>query len=447
MQVLSAGDSERQQRGFAGSLRSAGLRAGDRVAFVLTGSTALVSATLGALRTGVVPVMFDPALPSLERAAMLADADPALVVESQSALEALIEGDPVELSEFPLARPMHYTSGTTGRRKGVWSGLLDDEGARSLVAEEQVLWGFRPEDRHLVVSPLHHSAPLRFAAGTLLAGGQIAVVPRFDGQAFIAALAQVRPTSIFCAPAHLQRLFAEVDEGAPLPDLSGVRLVAHAGAPCPEPLKRRLIDTFPDGSVWEFYGSTEGQFTACSAADWISHPGTVGRARPGRAITVDADGTIWCAAPPYARFSYWRDPEKTQRSWRQDAFTVGDLGRLDDEGFLYLDGRRDDLLLSGGVNVYPLEVEQAFASCPGVAEIAVFGRADDRWGQRVCAAYVGTAAGDDLKSWAMARLLPASRPKEYHQVAVLPTTSAGKIRRTTLAADLGLGADDVDDDG
>ena len=204
---------------------------------------------------------------------------------------------------------MHYTSGTTGRRKGVWSGVLHPSSAAALVDEERELWGFAADDPHLVLSALHHSAPLRFAAGTLLAGGAVAVLPSFDATGALRAIADVAPTTLFCAPAHLQRLFAAVDEGSALVALDRVRLLAHAGAPCPAPLKQRTVDAFPAGAVWEFYGSTEGQFTACPPSDWVAHPGSVGRARPGRRLSVDPDGTIWCGVPKHARFSYWRDPD------------------------------------------------------------------------------------------------------------------------------------------
>ncbi|HZB72295.1 MAG TPA: fatty acid--CoA ligase family protein, partial [Acidimicrobiales bacterium] len=187
-----------------------------------------------------------------------------------------------------------------------------------------------------------------------------------------------------------------------------------------------------------FYGSTEGQFTACPPDEWLARPGTVGRARPGRRLSTDPDGTIWCQVPAPARFTYWRDPVRTAAAWRGDAFTVGDLGRLDDDGYLWLDGRRDDLLISGGVNVYPLEVERALAACPGVAEVAVFGVPDERWGTRVCAAVVGDVEEEALRAHARERLAPAKRPKDVVRVAALPHTDRGKVRRSTLAADLGF---------
>ena len=284
------------------------------------------------------------------------------------------------------------------------------------MAEERDLWAFEASDVNLVLSPLHHSAPLRFAMGTLLAGGRIEVPGKFDPATVTAAIEADRPTTMFCVPTHLQRLFAHWDEVG-VPDLSSFRLVAHAGAPCPAAVKHRLVELFPDGSTWEFYGSTEGQFTACRSEEWLDRPGTVGRARPGRDLSTDEDGRIWCAVPPHARFTYLGAPEQTAAAWRDTpagpAFTVGDVGRIDADGYVHLDGRRTDLIISGGVNVYPLEVENALREHPGVEDVAVFGVADEQWGQRVCAAVVGTASPDDLAAHARRVLAPAKRPKDY----------------------------------
>jgi long-chain acyl-CoA synthetase len=427
VQHVTAAEAEGRQRRIAGALAARGWGEGDRVAVVAPSSIDLLLTVLAALRTGIVPVVLNAALTAGEVDALVTDADVAGRLGGED-LAGLAEGAPVDLAPHPRARPMHYTSGTTGKPKGVWSGLLPDEHAAALVAEEQDLWGFAADDRHLVCSPLHHSAPIRFAAGTLLAGGEVLVLDKFSPAAFRDAVEAFAPTSAFLVPAHLQRL-----RETGMPDLASFRLVAHAGAPCPEPLKRWALDQFPEGSLWEFYGSTEGQFTACAAGEWATRPGTVGRARPGRRLAVDDDGTIWCSVPDHARFSYWRDPAATERAWRGDAFSVGDLGRLDDDGYLYLDGRRDDLIISGGVNVYPLEVEQALHDLEGVEEVAVFGVADERWGQRVCAAVVGSVTADELRAHARGRLAAYKCPKDVVVLDELPRTATGKVQRLVLA--------------
>jgi long-chain acyl-CoA synthetase len=430
--VVSAAASERDQRRAAAALAAAGLRPGDRLLVSAAASPALLAVVLGALRTGVVPVVLDPALPPDERAALAEDADPALDVADSP--ERLLTGTTeAELADVPLARPMHYTSGTTGRRKGVWSGVLGEDDARALAAEEIELWGFGPADRHLVLSPLHHSAPLRFAMHSLLAGGEVLLPGPFDAVRAAEVISTRAPTTTFCVPTHLQRLLAV--DGI---DWRSFRVLAHAGAPCPEPLKRAVLDALPEGSVWEFYGSTEAQFTVCSTADWRAHPGSVGRARPGRRLETDDGGQLWCAVPRWARFEYWRAPEKTAAAWRGDLVTVGDLGRVDPDGTVWLDGRREDLVISGGVNVYPAEVEAVLDAHPGVVESAVFGVPDDEWGQRVVAAYVGEVDPGELAAWARGRLAPAKRPKTLHPLGELPRTSTGKVRRLDLPGVLGL---------
>jgi acyl-CoA synthetase (AMP-forming)/AMP-acid ligase II len=377
-------------------------------------------------------VVLNAGLLAHERDALLADAEVRLVVDGDAGLDALLAGPPADLAAAPLGRPMMYTSGTTGRPKGVWTGVLDEDDAVALLEDERDAWGFDAADVNLVCSPLHHSAPIRFGAGTLLAGGDVVLLDRFDPTSFARAMVEHRPTNAFMVPTHLQRVL-------PLrPDLSSFRLLAHAGAPCPEPLKRAAMEAFPTGAVWEFYGSTEGQFTVCGPDEWVERPGTVGRARPGRTLSTDDDGTIWCAVPRWSRFEYWNDPARTAAAWRGDAFTVGDVGRLDDDGYLFLDGRRDDLIISGGVNVYPLEVEQAIVRYPGVVDVAVFPAEDDDWGQRVCAVVVGDVDLAGLDRWLRTELAPYKRPKQLSIVDDLPRTSTGKVRRSSLAEVLGI---------
>ncbi|WP_261376674.1 class I adenylate-forming enzyme family protein [Nocardioides sp. J9] len=409
------------------------LTAGDRVALLVPGSHAYVDAVWRLLTAGVFPIPLDPRLTDTERARILAGLEPTLVVTDEEQLADLRAGLPAP--GLPLGRPMHCTSGTTGVPKGVWSGLLCPADAEALWAEERDLWGFTADDVNLVLSPLYHSAPLRFALGTLLAGGRVVIPGPFDPVAVTEAIERERPTTMFCVPTHLQRLLAHWDRVG-VPDLSSFRLVAHAGAPCPTDVKRRLIGLFPPGSTWEFYGSTEGQFTACRSEEWLERPGTVGRARPGRTMTVDPDGTLWCVVPEFARFSYYGDPAKNAEAWRETpqgpAFSVGDLGRIDDEGYVYLDGRRVDLVISGGVNVYPTEVEQVLGECPGVDDVAVYGVPDPEWGQRVCAAVVGSATEADLASYAREHLAPPKRPKTWSFHDALPRTLTGKVLRSTL---------------
>ena len=412
------------------------LQSGSRVALLVPGSLDLLDVVMSLLAAGIFPIPLDPRLTPDERRRVLSGLSPDLVVDSEEQLRDMVRRTPPQYRwAAPRARPMHVTSGTTGTPKGVFSGLLSEAGATALVAEERALWGFGADDINLVLSPLHHSAPLRFAMGTVLAGGRVVLPGAFDPARVTAAIERDRPTSMFCVPTHLQRLFSHWDKVG-TPDVSSFRLVAHAGAPCPPRVKQRLIDVFPAGSTWEFYGSTEGQFTACRSEEWLERPGTVGRPRPGRRLSIDGDGTIWCVVPEHARFSYYGDPVKTAAAWRETpdgtAFTVGDRGHLDEDGYLFLDGRREDLIISGGVNVYPLEVEIVLREHAGVQDVAVFGAPDPDWGSRVCAAVVGSATEAELREHVRTRLSPPKRPRSWRFVDELPRTLTGKVRRDRL---------------
>ncbi|GAC1311898.1 MAG: acyl-CoA synthetase [Acidimicrobiales bacterium] len=434
--VIRPEESERDQRRAAGALRAAGLSTGDRVGLALPNAPEVLSVVLGASRIGVVPVMLNASLLDAELDVLIADAEPRVMLRTLADVEELLDGAiEADLAPVPLCRPMHYTSGTSGRPKGVWPGVLDERTAQVMHDDEAGVWGLGPDDVHLTCSPLYHSVAIRFSSQALLRGANVVLLERFDAASAARAIGEHGVRAAFMVPTHLQRLLALPSR----PDLRAIRLLAHAGAACPVGLKRRLFEEFPDGSVWEFYGASEGQFTVCPPGDWLAHPGTVGRARAGRRLEIDDEGHIWCHVPDFARWSYWNDPAKTAAAWRGDAFTVNDIGRLDDEGFLYLDGRRDDLIISGGVNVYPAEVEQALGDLDGVDEIAVFGAPDEQWGQRVCVAVVGTVSPTAVMDAARARLAGYKRPKAVYTVADLPRTGTGKVRRTEIAEWLGLG--------
>jgi long-chain acyl-CoA synthetase len=427
------------------------------VAFALGSSADLICAAIGAARIGLIPVMLNATLTPAERDDLAADARPKVSVFTQPELHDLIsEGNPADLAPYPLTRPMHYTSGTTGKPKGVTTGLWDDATAKKVFEDEAGVWHFDAEDLHMVCSPMYHTVSIRFAAGTLLAGGSLAILSRFDAATALQTLRHHRPTTAFLVPTHLHRILQHPDLGHD-EKFDSLRLLAHAGAPCPDTVKRAIMERVRPGGVWEFYGSTEAQFSVCAPEDWLERPGTVGRARQSRRLRIDAiaagtdpdaeevgaEGTIWCDMPDFARFSYWENPEATAAAWNGSACTVGDLGHLDPEGFLYLTGRRQDLIISGGVNVYPAEVENVLAAVDGIAEVAVFGLPDEQWGQKVCAAYVSDgrspqSAEEALRAAAASRLAPYKRPKTYVATTELPHTATGKLIRRAVPEHLGL---------
>ena len=450
---LSAKQATRGARNAAAHLQRAEVSQGDRIALCVEippdsersafEQALLLQTVWGALRIGAIPVMVNPLLPRAEARAQITECAPRLAITDAAALSALVSDTSTVGSADSgtfAARPMHYTSGTTGQAKGVWTGFLTSAQLARWWADEQDQWGFDDSDVTLVHGPLSSSAPLRYSLLVLAAGGDVLLPGKFDPVAIARALADERPTTAFTVPSHWQRLFA-LDALPPSP----YRLVAHAGSACPPELKRRLHAWAGASSVWEFYGSTEGQFAACSGPQWESRPGTLGLPRQGRRLFID-EGVIWCETPDYSRFEYWQDPEKTAAAWRPtvdggSAFTVGDLGRLDEDGYLFLDGRREDLIITGGMNVYPAHVEAVLSAVDGVAEIAVFGVDDDLWGQRVCAAVVGSASDEAINAAGTAHLAGYQRPKVTYRLTDLPRNAMGKIQRLELPRHLAIDPD------
>lgn len=426
-----------------------GLIMGDRLVTTVDNDRMSFARSLACMLAGIVEVPVPPDARPQERARLVTDSQATRSTSADDSVAHLRQPDvafddlppTTPPSRWPRTRPLAYTSGTTGRRKGVSVGVHTHGWGHEVIADESRAFDHRHGDRHLVVSPLYHSGPLRHAAVVALHGGEVEVLPRFDVEHWQELLTTFRPTSMFCVPTHLRRLLAH--PGTTRDTLASLDLLLHAGAPCPVPLKERLLELAPEGSVWEFYGSTEGQFTVCPPELWQDHPGSVGRARPEREVFLtdvreDGVGTVWGRVPPHAAWEYWDRPEATTAAWDGDAFTVGDLGRLDD-GVLTLAGRPGDLVITGGVNVYPAELERALLDLPGVDEVVVFGREDADWGERVEAAVVADASQSgralsptSLHTWATANLPAAQRPKRWHLVADLPRTPTGKIARTEL---------------
>jgi long-chain acyl-CoA synthetase len=272
----------------------------------------------------------------------------------------------------------------------------------------------------------------------------VVVQERFDPEETMAAIEMFGASTTFMVPTHLERIIATGSTVLKRHDLSSIRLLAHAGAPIRPDTKRAVIALFPFGSVWEFYGSTEGQATRISSEEWLHKPGSVGTPRSGaRIVIADEDGRalesaqsgeVWIEDPTIERFEYWRDPAKTATAWRHGAFSVGDLGWLDDDGYLFLSGRKHDTIITGGVNVYPQEVEAALNEHPAVAESLVYGADHPEWGQEVRALVVPSFGkpldGELLRAWARERLAGYKCPRRIDVVTELPRTPTGKLKRT-----------------
>jgi len=362
-------------------------------------------------------------------------------------------GDPGPLPGRIAGAVMLYTSGTSGRPKGVRRALwpVSPEMAVSGILPLLQRFGFRSQEGvHLVCAPLYHSAPLTFSLNLLHMGHTVVIHEKFDAQAVVRAIAGHRVTSTHIVPTHVHRLLS-LPPGARAVDTSSLEIVLVAGAPFPVHEKKALLDWLGP-VVWEYLAATEGVSSVVSPRDAIEHPGTVGRPTPGTVLLLDDDGnevplgqagTIWFQTG-LARFEYHGDPDKTARAVREDGFaTVGDIGRLDSDGYLYLLDRRSDLIISGGVNVYPAEVEQWLLTHDAVADAAVIGLPDPEWGAAVTAVVElrdGVEASGELRraldEHCRAGLAGPKCPRRYEFRAMLPRTPTGKLLRRALRDEL-----------
>jgi long-chain acyl-CoA synthetase len=462
-------DLDDRARRCANALAGLGVGRGDRVAVMLPNSFEWFEAVHGAGRLGAVVVPVNTHFKAAETGWVVADSGAAAAVVAAdlagsladvAAVPRLVVGDGYEaaLAASPATDPaidtdcwpttMPYTSGTTGRPKGV--AIAEDDFRRTAAgfASMGTRWQLGPDDVHLLVGPAYHSGPAAWAQMHIAFGGTVVVMPKWDAEGCLALVQRHRVTNSHMVPANFIRILELPEEVRRRYDLSSLRVIVHAAAPCPVPVKRAFMDLVGPEKVWEYYGASEGGGTSISPDEWLAHPGSVGRPFPGNEFKIVADdgsplppgqvGTIY-ARTGHSSFRYHNDDEKTASTWRDGWFTVGDAGWLDADGYLYLSDRKADMVIVNGVNVYPREIEDALYLHPDVVDCAVFGVPDPRTGEALCAVVQPRAgaslSADDVIGWVGQRLADYKRPRRVKLVDELPRDPNGKVAKHRLRAD------------
>ncbi len=461
-------------------LRARGVRAHDPVATLTANRAELLQTLLAIFQAGWQYVPLNTSLTADEVGYILADsgaaafvadaryadiavaaADAAAVppatrvslgaIPGFTAMTDVVAGQPVTMPPDRVAGQfMQYTSGTTGRPKAVQRDLMsfDPETWVGLYSANLTRYDIEPggDAVHLVVSPMYHLSPLSFGYFSLHLEHTVVLMERFDAERVLQMIERHRVTDVAMVPTQMHRLMQLPPEVRARYDVSSLRQVIHAAAPCPVELKRRMFDWLGP-VIYEFYGATEGGGTLATPQDWLAHPGTVGRPWEGAGVKVLDDngnelgpgevGTVYLKL--MGDFAYKGDPTKTAENRHGDFFTVGDMGELDEDGFLYLRDRKIDMIISGGVNVYPAEVEGVLLAHPKVGDAAVFGVPDDEWGEAVKAVLEpapGVEPSDALATELLEHcdrsLARYKRPRSVDFTDAMPRDPNGKLYKRRL---------------
>ncbi|MFC4011461.1 AMP-binding protein [Nonomuraea purpurea] len=431
-------------------LLSRGAGPGERVVTVLKNGLDALTMMLATYQVGAYLVPVNWHFTAEEIGYIVADCEAKVVISPDAlTVDELSAGHPGTAPAHRRAGSMMlYTSGTTGRPKGVRRRLLDltpEELHPILMRKSWRHFGLPAGGVHLVCSQLYHSAPYGQAMMALQLGHTIVAPERFDAAETLRLIERHRVTNAFMVPTMFHRLLGVPERESY--DLSSLTHLYHGAAPCPPAVKQAMIDWL--GPVlWEYYGSTEAAVaTMVSSREWLARPGTVGRALDGMTFTiVGEDGREAGPGEPglvyiggINRFEYHGDPAKTAAAMRGRDYTPGDIGYLDADGYLFLLDRRTDLIISGGVNIYPAEIEAALLEHPSVADVAVIGVPDPEWGHKVVALVQpadGVAGGDELTAELLRhcapRLARLKQPRVIEYRESLPRTPTGKLSRRNV---------------
>lgn len=455
--------------------RSHGLKRGDVVALMMENGIEFLPICWGAQRAGLVFTAMSTRLSLDEAQYIVSDSGAKLLFASagladiaaqldvpgpriaiggaipgftdfESAVAAMPQ---TRIADESQGRDMLYSSGTTGRPKGVIGplpeGPLDEMSPLFMLTK--VLYGFNADMVYLSPAPLYHAAPLRYCMSVHRAGGTLIVMKKFDPERYLALVEQYRVTHSQLVPTMFVRMLKLPDDVRAKYDVSSMKVAIHAAAPCPVEVKRRMLEWWGE-TIYEYYASTEGTgFCAVSPQEWLQKPGTVGRAVVGEIRVLDEDdavlpagreGRIYFAGG--GEFEYHNDAEKTKGAQHPEhGATFGDIGYVDEDGYLFLTDRAAYMIITGGVNVYPQETENVLVMHPKVADVAVIGVPHDEMGEEVKAvvqprdwADAGPALEAELIAFARARLSHVKCPRSIDFEAELPRHDTGKLYKRLL---------------
>jgi acyl-CoA synthetase (AMP-forming)/AMP-acid ligase II len=481
-EVVTFQDYERRCNQVARLLRDCGLRRGDHVSILMENNPRMLEIEGGAERIGLYYTLINAYLSPEEVAYVVGNSRSRVLFASaakrdiaEAAAEscpgverAFLSGVPSTsgrwerleeaLARYPvesvedesLGAPMLYSSGTTGRPKGIFRPLPEGKPSdpRPQLGGLGLLWGFREGMVYLNPAPLYHSAPAASVGMSLCLGATVVVMEHFDAEQWLQLVERHRVTNCQMVPTMFSRLLRLPEEIRRSYDLSSLERIVHAAAPCPIPVKRAMIDWLGPIIV-EYYAATEGNgMTYCDSEQWLAHPGTVGQCMVGELLILDeegnrcptgTDGTIWFRGA--TNFEYFDDPVKTAESRRDggETSTVGDVGYVDADGYLYLTDRKSYMIISGGVNIYPQETENLLVTHPAVFDAAVIGVPNDDLGEEVKAvvqpadpASAGPELASELIGFCREHLAHFKCPRTVDFVAELPRLPTGKLYKRLL---------------
>jgi len=477
--TLSYRELEDRSNQFAQLLRARGVKPGDRIALLMENHPRFFEVCVGAHRAGIVYTAMSTRLTAAEASYIVTDCDARLLVTTHAMADAaaellhatpgvatrlMIDGTiaghecyedalaaqrPERIADETAGCDMLYSSGTTGRPKGVFVPPDKPEIDASNPLIEIVRNHYAVDDRSVYLSPapLYHAAPLRFNMTVLRLGGTCVIMEHFDPEDFLRQVQRHRVTHTQLVPTMFVRMLKLPPEVRARYDMSSLKFAIHAAAPCPIPVKEQMIDWWGP-IIWEYYAGTEGNgMTLVRSPEWLTHKGTVGRAvvgtlricdDAGNEVPAGDTGIVYFADG--RPFEYHNDPQKTSGSRNARGWTtLGDIGHVDAEGYLYLTDRKAHMIISGGVNIYPQEAENLLVTHPKVMDVAVIGVPDEEFGEQVKAVVTprdmreaGPALEAELIAFCRQHLSPIKCPRSIDFEAELPRHPTGKLYKRLL---------------